>query len=75
MANGITDTGPKWVTDPNVPGGSRLTYTFFVVSSALIGTDKNNSAVLAAYPQAQDGSFAICLSEGVCKVLIDGAWG
>ena len=68
MAAGITITGREWVPDPDAPNGEKEVITYGVVTSALI------NQILTEYPQTGNGSFAICIAEGVCKQLIDGVW-
>ena len=65
---GITIIGRDWVSDDTAPGGRKEVITFGVKTAALI----NN--ILMLYPRTPDGSFALCLPEGVCRNLIDGVW-
>jgi hypothetical protein len=68
MTNGITIIGREWIIDPTVKGGQKEVAVYGVISSSLIDN------ILSVYPHTGDGSFAICLPEGVCKMLIDGHW-
>ena len=68
MANGITIVERNRVQDPKAPGGIKEVITYSVARSDLI------DSILEEYPNTGDGSFALCLSEGVCKNLIDGVW-
>ena len=68
MANGITIVSREWISDPMEPSGRKEVITFSVLTADLIDN------ILDLYPKTGNGSFALCLSEGVCKTLIDGIW-
>jgi len=68
MTTGITISDRTWVQDPNAPNGKKEVITFGVVTAALI------NQILTDYPQTGEGSYAICIPEGVCKQLINGVW-
>jgi len=65
---GITIIGREWVEDPQAPNGSKEVVVYGVKTAALIDD------ILSVYPKTGEGSFALCIAEGVCKVLIDGTW-
>ena len=65
---GITIIERDWVNDPKAPGGKKEVVVYLVTAAALI------DSILDEYPGTGEGSFAICVPEGVCKNLIDGVW-
>ena len=68
MATGITIAGREWVQDQDAPNGKKEVITYGVVTAALI------NQILTEYPKTGEGSYAICIPEGVCRQLIGGVW-
>ena len=66
--NGITISGREWVVDTKTLGKKKEVITFGVVTASLI------NSILTEYPETGEGSYAICIPEGVCKQLIGGVW-
>jgi hypothetical protein len=65
---GITIMDRNWVQDPNAPRGRKEVVVYGVTNSSLI------DSILSFNPNIGDGSLAICLSENVCKILINRVW-
>jgi len=72
--NGITIIGRERIVDPTAPGGNKEVVTYSVNNPALIGNDETDSAILQAFPNTADGSFALFFPTGICRNLIDGVW-
>ena len=66
--SGITISGREWVVDTKAPNGKKEVITYGVATATLI------NSILTEYPETGEGSYAICIPEGICKQLIGGVW-
>jgi len=66
MPNGITILERKWIFDPATGRKEIITYS--------VDTVMRIDEILKVYPGTPNGSFALCIPEGVCKNLINGLW-
>jgi hypothetical protein len=68
MDDGITIISREWITDPQELRGRKEVIVYLVRASSLIDN------ILTTFPHTGEGSFAICIPEGICRNLIDGVW-